>query len=269
MAGLMVAVAMAGCAGEATIEEEPEAFQSLQADAKTGVIRGVVVDESITPVPGATVDVMPGELSTVTDEDGAFGFSNVEPGVYFLTATAADHSEMQTSVEVAAGVETPEITRMMLTYQPPALPYIQTLTTDMLMSYAVSVAGSGLVVGPSNGASYFAELALDGNTTYLHSELVWTFDHPLADTMQMDVSYAGINHRSISVSPNIDAYTPDEVEEPAKGVSYTLFVEDSSLVPVGFTTEQRLTLYTFGFHQFVPDEGWSFEADGAHPVPQP
>ncbi len=264
---LIVMSALAGCADAGPAAAEPEIFQEVQATADTGVIRGVVVDDAITPVPGATVTGTPGGFSTTTDDDGAFVFSDLEPGVYFLEATAPDHEKTQTSVEVVAGVEKPAITRMMMAFQPPPVPYIQALTTNMLMSYSVSVAGSGVVVGPSSGESFFADLSLDANTTLLHSELVWRYDHPLADTMQLRVDYSDVRHDTIGQSPLIDHMGPEDVETASESVDYTLFVEDSSLAPVGFTTDQRLVLYTFGFHLFLPQEGWSFERDGPHPIP--
>ena len=86
------AVVLAGCAEEIP-EEAPEGPASLEAldleaDEGKGVIRGVVVDTSIVPVAGATVSLTDGR-TTESQDDGGFGFGNVEPGFHTLEVDAS------------------------------------------------------------------------------------------------------------------------------------------------------------------------------------
>ncbi len=110
-----LAIVLAGCAGNSAPDTatEDDGFQDkpLEADEKTGVIRGVVVDETISPVPGASVSLTLGEekQETTADEQGRFGFSKVPPGTHFLKAAAEFHTEVQFSAVVVAGVKDPEV----------------------------------------------------------------------------------------------------------------------------------------------------------------
>lgn len=119
-AALSIAASLAGCAaGGAADETIPDpGFEDidLEVSATTGAIRGVVVDERIVPILGATVTATGAgtEQSTETDEEGRFVFGGLEPGTYFLAATSTLHTSAQTSAEVVAGVEEPPLTRILL-----------------------------------------------------------------------------------------------------------------------------------------------------------
>lgn len=74
--------------------------------AGRGQLRGVVLDYDGAPLPGATIvatsPVMAGSLTAITDESGAFAFTDVAPGTYQLAVYYADVT-MQQSVVVTAG----------------------------------------------------------------------------------------------------------------------------------------------------------------------
>src|ERR1041385_538006 len=110
VAALLVLVLLAGCSGsphkKASNDPADQAnFDQLglHATDKTGVIRGVVFDEAIKPVANATVNLTAGTTAagvTHTGADGAFGFSDLEPGTYFLHANKTGFIEVQQSAEV-------------------------------------------------------------------------------------------------------------------------------------------------------------------------
>jgi hypothetical protein len=68
------------------------------------VITGTVV-ANLTglPISGASVSLSPGGLTTTTDGNGVFTFSNVTPGTYTLSVSATLYTTSAQTVTVAAG----------------------------------------------------------------------------------------------------------------------------------------------------------------------
>jgi protocatechuate 3,4-dioxygenase beta subunit len=58
---------------------------------QTGILRGVVTDQSGGALPGATVTIespaMQGSRSVITDDSGAYVFRAIPPGDYRVTVT--------------------------------------------------------------------------------------------------------------------------------------------------------------------------------------
>ncbi len=135
LASLFVLTALAGCADDAPALEAEADFSDLdlEADADTGVIRGVVIDETITPVADATVALSDGTETTTTPE-GLFGFSDLEPGTYFLTITKPGFGQIQQSTEVVAGVATPPIVKVQLVRTPGSEPFVVNHYYEAFMS---------------------------------------------------------------------------------------------------------------------------------------
>jgi hypothetical protein len=116
--GLVLASFLAGCTGggPSAAEEDPFAGVQLQVSSTTGGIRGIVVDERITPISGATIDLTGANVAQTakSDEEGRFSFSNLAPGTYFLAVSSTLHLPAQTSVDVVAGEAEPPITKVLL-----------------------------------------------------------------------------------------------------------------------------------------------------------
>lgn len=119
---MLIAVAFAGCAeAPAEPEEVDETFDDcescdVEVTSDTGAIRGVVVDSSISPIAEATIIISGAgdEFELVSDDEGRFAKGGLAPGAYFLKATKYGFDEVQSSVEVVAGVETPDIVRIQM-----------------------------------------------------------------------------------------------------------------------------------------------------------
>lgn len=78
------------------------------AQTTTGVIRGVVTDESGAVLPGVTLTLrgraVPGAPTTVSNETGAYRFPNLPPGLYDVTAELAGFTtSAQTGIQVSLG----------------------------------------------------------------------------------------------------------------------------------------------------------------------
>ncbi len=106
---LMIAsVLLAGCTGgNAENEANDDGVAAPAAPAEfgddTGAIEGLVVDVENFPVVGAQIGIPELGLSTLSDPDGVFTFSNVEPGTYEIFATRVGYASDGQRVEVVAG----------------------------------------------------------------------------------------------------------------------------------------------------------------------
>ena len=109
---LLVATVLAGCAdgGTGLVDDAPP----LDVTETTGGIRGVVVDQAITPIEGATVTLLQSGQSVQTDADGLFKFTGLEPGTYFLSTEKLLYEGVQTSVAVQAGVANPPLVNIQI-----------------------------------------------------------------------------------------------------------------------------------------------------------
>lgn len=106
----MVVVALSGCVAEQAGDAADSASGPGDvAGSDTGAIAGVVVDESLTPVPGVQVALLNDEsVAKVTDESGAFEISGLAPGTYTVAVQKLGYDSGVKKVSVQAG-ETAEI----------------------------------------------------------------------------------------------------------------------------------------------------------------
>ena len=128
LALILATVTLAGCSETAPpVEEDPtfEAFDDT-IDADLGIIRGVVVDTAIIPIADVAITIAGRGDTTTTNEDGAFQFTDLEPGTYFLEVNKVGFEETQTNADVVAG-EVPSILRIQLQPNPAELPTAVTL----------------------------------------------------------------------------------------------------------------------------------------------
>ncbi|HUR26109.1 MAG TPA: carboxypeptidase-like regulatory domain-containing protein [Candidatus Thermoplasmatota archaeon] len=147
---LLALAALAGCAGGGNADKVPSSAddfddKGVTASATTGVLLGIVVDEAIRPIPVATVVVSgAGEATGTTDELGRFAFGSLQPGTYFLKASAPQFTSSQSSAEVVAGDADPPVVRVQLTRLFTQAPYAETIKFDgyIACAYAVGVSST-------------------------------------------------------------------------------------------------------------------------------
>lgn len=149
---LLLASLLAGCAGggggPAAAPDDAQRFEDLDVEATetTGIILGVVVDASITPIDGATVTLTSAQppMSQKTDSQGRFAFADLEPGTYLLQATHAQFSTAQASTEVVAGVDEPKAVRILLERLFDRDPFSEIIKFDgfLACAYAIGVSST-------------------------------------------------------------------------------------------------------------------------------
>lgn len=262
----------------------------LQATDSTGVIRGVVVDDAIRPVAGASV-VLRGEmnLETASTDIGTFGFDGLPAGTYFLTVSKLGYFEAQQSTEVVAGVAEPAIAKVLLTVDAANLPYVEAFTfegyiecsgTFVVVGFAACSAAN--IAGNLTQDHFSSYHSLSKKPTWLQSEMVWQSTQALGGKMSVMYSWDGgcgllCDHQVDGVSPLLLTANATAIEEINGGdYSEDLFIRvfneglDETQVGVGgglgLTLQQRFTVYTHAFHGYEPPAGWRFSS--GEPVPQ-
>lgn len=279
---LASAVLLAGCADVPAPAPADADFSDLdlQATDTTGVLRGVVVDARISPVEGATVRLQGVDATTTTTPEGTFGFSDLEPGTYFLTASKAGWTQVQQSATVVAGVRQPPVVRVLLEPVP-----------DLLPRFEVQQQSGFLACGAATLLTVHAlcnDLALNEDTSYLRfdlggtpdwfqTELVWESTQPLGSNLYQinyvtaaDGSFTGDRiGEGIGESPMVHGSGREAAEAVglgANGVTVGVF-SGGPVLETGVAVDQRFDVYVVTFHNFTPDEGYVFVRDGPPTVP--
>src|SRR5688572_18094243 len=105
-AAILVAVVLAGCAGEP--KAGPASASAVEGDGAR--VSGQVLDPETLPIIGATVslhDTKNFELrqNATTDADGNFDFGKVPAGNWLLAVSAAGYEDERRNVSVIAGLD--------------------------------------------------------------------------------------------------------------------------------------------------------------------
>ncbi|MGB1697443.1 MAG: carboxypeptidase regulatory-like domain-containing protein [Thermoplasmatota archaeon] len=117
VASMMVALALAGCAGES---DEPEntvigTTEGIVLKEGKGAIAGLLIDDRFRPIHltdnpenefqrDGFVLLQETGKQVQTDENGQFGFIDLDPGTYTLRVTADGHEAKPTKVKVTEGI---------------------------------------------------------------------------------------------------------------------------------------------------------------------
>ncbi len=194
---LALIAALAGCTGGGA---GPQSDVD-GATSTTGILRGVVVDEAVRPVAGASVNVTaPGvRYNATTGDDGLFRFTGLAPGTYVVEAGKRFYSPHQTAVVVVADVDEPEAARLQLVFEPRAMPFAQVYKYEGLLecgsnvahvcsnvniaTWIVVCANTGVCVGNVTSDRSLFFQAVDPNPTFLQAELAWDSTQPVGAEM--------------------------------------------------------------------------------------
>jgi hypothetical protein len=117
IAGLLLSMVLSGCSDGG---KEPPV---VTGDPDTGSIHGLVVDQAIIPVAGATVTLSTGQNMTTSDA-GLFEFAGLAPGDYVISVTKLGFKGAVSAGHVEAGDNDPSLTRVQLERLSSATPYL-------------------------------------------------------------------------------------------------------------------------------------------------
>lgn len=291
---VMIAMAFAGCSGGAGGTSEPTSGLSneeiaeaageveVSATATTGVVRGVVLDQAIRPIPGATVQLVGADKTTTSNDQGAFGFEDLVPGTYFVSAAKDGYETSQAAVDVEAGVTNPVPLKIRLQALAPKVAYCDVLTQKGSVGTSVIVLTPVIETGittfnPLNSEATFRVGAeFSANVSWVQSEIVWEPTTQAADYFYVEHRFDGDFLGSTkSMSPLIYRYPDDVVadQDEDPNVGETIFASGRSVpgngapAGVGVLLDQGYDGYFIGCYNFAPPEGYSFYEHGYPKVP--
>ena len=289
----LLATVLAGCSDNGASEVEQIDVDEVEATSTTGGIRGIVVDQAITPITGAQITVLNSDKTATTDETGVFTVSGLTAGAYFVKASHPLYDEVQQSVDVVAGVPDPKAVKFQLTRQIDAEPYMFTFKEQGFITCSANVVGAkseecGEGVGvpgqgrvgqnPNNRAQI--DFTVDGpHIATLIVEQVWEpateagtgedagkFDSRVALEWSCDPVCGGdVLAQSSSGSPlmmRVDRETLESRDITQDTVFSTFtWAEDNP----GLLVEQEFELFVSAFYYLDAPADWSFVAGDPDP----
>lgn len=192
LAALLCTVALAGCsdAKKASVDDVEFDGLGLEATPDTGIVRGVVVDASVTPVAGADVTIELLGKTTQTGENGAFGFDGLAPGDHFLRVSKLGYLTTQQSVRVEANVAEPPVVKVLLERDPAATPFLQVFKFDGFLECSFSLilvlfAACGVLPEDVSNNEFLVEYTFDDGLAYVQSEVLWDSTQALGDELSV------------------------------------------------------------------------------------
>lgn len=301
---------LAGCAGSDGGPSDPctedptmpgcgPAIGKDQVNDDVGLIRGVVVDATITPVVGAKVQIVNSELQTETDENGGFVFLDLEPRTYFLKVSKAGWTPVQQSVNVEAGV-VPDVTRVLLEEAPGTLPYSQFLSFTGYIGCAATmwVLLPNMCASAGDPDQYDI---IDFGTTdvpeLLQAEIVWEQTQetgrdlsfiafvtaPDGSDQKRVGNVWGPSPLVCTMTKDADCDNGDGTGGGGDGLNTTGFpggfyaylgpgcyqgcIPGTAVGP-GIVVQQKYSLYGSAFFNHMPPEGWTLQEMGEYHPPQ-
>lgn len=281
----LLSFSLAGCSGgggKGGPDDDPTAGLGLEATDTTGVIRGVVVDQAIVPVQDVVISISTTDLSTKSNEVGAFGFEGLEPGTYFLTAHKAGYADIQQSTVVEADVAEPPIVKIQLVADPSSAPsyeifefhgYLECNVAVPLLFFTCTDPVTGEPIGNDN---FQAAYTLGGNASFLHVSLVWDPSQPVGTELYYNIcdvdafcdSLESIREAQGGTGPLVSDLNETQLKEINESGGVGIQVSGNGEMGLaGVEYQQRFDAYIVAFHGFVPPEGYAFHKDGAPVLP--
>lgn len=302
----LLATAVAGCSdgGDAPAPVQEADFEDFQLEVteQTGIIRGIVVDDAITPIEGVTISIEGLGMETTTNANGAFGFDGLVAGDYFLKAEKAGWSSAQQSTTVQANVQEPPVVKILLSQDPSTAPFVELFEFNGFIECSFSLVAVGFAACSSAGTGndvFMEEYQLEGTPDFAQSEMIWESTQALGD--RMTLLYSGSGESALlenygeakGTSPLMVQADKETMEFYSVGQGAPLWIRvfnapvegtappdpvggddcvdrpvlGGCLTGVGATLNQEFSVYTHLFHNMVPQDGWLFVEDGAPQMP--
>ncbi len=294
---LMLAVSLAGCADDTApvpTEETTAADDKVKATDTTGVIRGVVVDSAIVPIAGAVITIKSTGAEALSLEDGSFGFSELDPGNYFMQISKVGFVSVQAQAKVDAGVDKPPVVRVQLTADEAYNPFSATQIYKGLYQCGTSVlvvcGAPNIILGQgTTDDTSTPDIYVEAGAQLVQTEMVWESTQAVSPQLYFEMETIGHECTGGTFLTSARGDSPlraqvfnDTLEEHNVGencpIYHSVFAGDAlnraHCVPgapcpgVGFSIQQDFSWYITEFHGYMPPEDWWFTVDGEYLPPQ-
>lgn len=267
---LVLGPVLAGCSEpDAAADAAGIELAEVDNSVSRGSISGVVVDEAIRPLAGVNLTLLGPQTPATSDDDGLFVFTDLEPGLY--TVSAAPHKSadgrlflgIQTTAEVRAG-ETAKV-KLVLPPDPTPQPYHVTYKFDWydeagvaLVDFAVDLFGRGIVPVPFCDQCYF-EFTSDANVTQFVVEATWT--DSVAPPHKESEYYWTVYALTVGDYASDYFYNPGRaVVEGSAFPGETEWAVNLAAEEEWITLQQKAQLFVTAFYVAPAPDGWSFVA---------
>ena len=272
-------VFLAGCSDEPAnqpLDDDEAKFDDLRVSDSTGAIRGLILDPSIVPVPGADIELVGADHFATSNEEGAFSFDDLDPGTYFLKVTKLGYKEAQQSVEVVAGDDRPPIAKVRIVPAPETLPMALTQNWDGYLACGFGLPGASLNPCANAGSDNLHNFTVEEVPAYVQVELVWKGTNVFGDTMSIGIlDPNGLSSNFVGAdcaSPCVFRANGTVMQEHL-GMDFTEYTvrvfpgSGADGMGASVVLEQGFSIYATEFHRFEPDADWRFVEDGPYPIP--
>ncbi len=297
---LLVLVGLAGCAqGNSPTDSSSDApGVEVKSTATTGIIKGVVVDSGIRPLVKAVVTIKAGGkiLTNMTNNSGGFGFANLDPGTYFVSASKAGFLTGQTSAEVKANDDSPPSVRLVLepdrAYSKPYYSvqkqagYIECTTSVIATCGAPNVVSNVLLcpafnicLGNITDDRFGIDFYYEPNASMIQSEMFWDTSQALSPELTLSMENISecvapgdsYNEGVTGTSPIFNIADAKEIAAGTIGgrcsIFHSVFSGGVGGTPAGVTAQQKFEIISHSFYGYNAPEGWRFSKDGNPPTP--
>lgn len=247
--------------------EQIALLEATEVKAGKGAISGVVVDEAIRPLAGVVLNISGRSEPATTDEGGLFLVTDLDPGLYTLSASLSGFLTIQTTAEVRE-TETAKV-RIVLARDLTPQPYHTTLAFQWydevgvtLVDFTVDLVSRsffGGAVPPLCDRCYFP-FESDGPVEDFIIEATWedTVPDPLKETeffwTLSDEAGDGGYEADYFYNPG-RAHIPGNRFGESTGFSIAMSGEEEWI-----TYQQQAQLFVTLFYLGPAPEGWSFVA---------
>ncbi len=306
---LLACIMLAGCSGDSTESpsQEDSGFEdiNLNVSETTGAIIGVVVDDAIRPITGATVTLVldSGRVDSQTDEQGRFAFDGLAAGTYILEVKKPGYVPAQSTADVQAGVDKPPLVKILLERLFSQDPYMTEfkssgfitcayhallLTAPCVTDYTsispTCPGGCAPELREVQGDKRSFEFEVEGGWQTIIFELVWEASaEGTSDEMGVTVShtertsghwYASADSASplyLRIEEGVAGPSPqndgsgEDMIPPEGKPNLLAFVGIGSNDLLAAGLNQDFELFAHMFYYAPAPEGWSFVAEDAPP----
>ena len=271
---VLTALLLAGCSdapADVPLDDGP-VTRDVDTTPELGAISGVVVSETITPVPGAVVTIAGSGLEATTDAAGTFVFEALEPTLYVLDVRADGYLPIQSTADVKVGeVAKPKV---VLPADLAAKPYTETYTHSGFIQF--NGAASGTIVnivldefGDNPLCDCTLEFATGPGLETLVVEAVWedSVTYPTGPVdLYLEVYPAELDDGTSDIqggfltSPILEHYPIETWGEDETNNDWTVRLSGSGYF---VQVDQSYELFTTAFYVADAPPGWSFVAGDA------